>query len=116
MSKALRILLVAIPAGALALLTFSWLVWPIDVISGPYLDSVALLFWIGVTLVASSSPIHVPRGSLVSVAAAPIIAAAILGGPTAGAVVAAVGTIELRELRGRIPWYGVLYNLSLIHI
>ena len=114
MSKALRILLVAIPAGALALLTFSWLVWPIDVISGPYLDSVALLFWIGVTLVASSSPIHVPRGSLVSVAAAPIIAAAILGGPTAGAVVAAVGTIELRELRGRIPWYGVLYNHSML--
>jgi hypothetical protein len=51
-----------------------------------------------------------PRGSVVSVAAAPIIAAGILGGPTAGAIVAILGTIEVRELQGRIPWYGVLYN------
>jgi hypothetical protein len=50
---------------------------------------------------------------LVSVAAAPIIAAAILGGPTAGALVAAIGTTEIRELRGEVPWYGVLYNHSI---
>ena len=48
-----------------------------------------------------------------SVAAAPIIAAAILGGPTAGAIVAIVGTAELRELRGDVPWYGVIYNHSI---
>jgi HD-GYP domain-containing protein (c-di-GMP phosphodiesterase class II) len=49
-----------------------------------------------------------------SVAAAPIIASAILGGPTAAAVVAVVGTLELRELRGGVPWYGFVYNHSFV--
>ena len=40
-----------------------------------------------------------------------IIAAMALGGPTAGAVVAAVSTIEARELRpAEVPWYGTLAN------
>ena len=58
-----------------------------------------------------------PGGSNVDVAIAPVIAAAVLGGPAAAAVAALVGTIELRELRGLIPgarggipWYGTLYN------
>lgn len=42
--------------------------------------------------------------------AATIIAAIALGGPTAAAWVALIGTLELRELRGDIPWYGVLAN------
>jgi HD-GYP domain-containing protein (c-di-GMP phosphodiesterase class II) len=33
-----------------------------------------------------------------------------LGGPTAAAWVGLIGTFELRELRGRIPWYGTLVN------
>ena len=33
-----------------------------------------------------------------------------LGGPFAAAWVAAIGTTEVRELRGRIPWYGSLAN------
>ena len=49
-----------------------------------------------------------------SVAAAPIIAAAMLGGPSVGALVAVVGTLELREFRGGVPWYGLLYNHSSI--
>jgi hypothetical protein len=55
----------------------------------------------------------VPRGSLVSVAAAPIIAAGVLGGPTFGAIVAVVGTLELREIRGEVTWYGAIYNHSI---
>ena len=47
-------------------------------------------------------------------AAAPIIASAILGGPTAAAIVAVVGTLELRELRGGVPWYGFIYNHSFL--
>ena len=38
-----------------------------------------------------------------------IAAATILGGPVAGAWVAAVGTFDRRELR-EAPWYGVLAN------
>jgi putative nucleotidyltransferase with HDIG domain len=52
----------------------------------------------------------------VSVSAAPVIAAAILGGPTAAAIVAAVGTLELREIRGRVPWYGLVYNHTFVVI
>jgi putative nucleotidyltransferase with HDIG domain len=51
-----------------------------------------------------------PRGSLVSVGVAPTMAAIVLGGPLAGGIVAALGTTEIRELRGRIPWYGTLVN------
>jgi putative nucleotidyltransferase with HDIG domain len=38
------------------------------------------------------------------------MASMFLGGPAAGAWVAAVGTTEMREIRGRIPWYGTLAN------
>jgi putative nucleotidyltransferase with HDIG domain len=33
-----------------------------------------------------------------------------LGGPAVAGWVAAIGTTELRELRGRIPWYGTVTN------
>jgi hypothetical protein len=60
-----------------------------------------------------------PGGTLVSVTIAPVIAAAVLGGPVGAAIVAAIGTLEWREvkgliprLQGGIPWYGTLYNHS----
>ena len=66
---------------------------------------------------ASGSPVHVPRGSLVSVSAAPVVASAILGGPTAAAIVAVIGTLETRELRGKgQDRYGSVYNHSFIVI
>jgi putative nucleotidyltransferase with HDIG domain len=34
----------------------------------------------------------------------------VLGGPVAAGWVALLGTTEVRELRGRIPWYGTLVN------
>src|SRR5439155_22269336 len=53
---------------------------------------------------------RMPRGSLVSVSMAPIIGAMALGGPVAAGLVSLVGTTEVRELRGRIPWYGTASN------
>jgi len=57
---------------------------------------------------------HVARwmfgGYLVSVNTAPILAAMVLGGPAAAAIVTWLGTTEWREVRARIPWYGTLYN------
>ncbi len=32
----------------------------------------------------------------------------LLGGPAAAGLVAVIGTIDVRELRGQVPWYGVL--------
>jgi putative nucleotidyltransferase with HDIG domain len=57
-------------------------------------------------------PVRLPRGSVVSVGSAPILASMILGGPGAAALVAFVGTTDEREVRGQVPWYGTLYNHS----
>jgi putative nucleotidyltransferase with HDIG domain len=69
-----------------------------------------ILFWIVVALAASALPVRLPRGTQLAVSTAPILAAMVLGGPAVGAWVAALGTTEMRELRGRIPWYGTLAN------
>jgi putative nucleotidyltransferase with HDIG domain len=69
-----------------------------------------IAFWTLLTLVASAVPVRLPRGSHQAVAMAPIVAAMSLGGPAVGGWVAAIGTTEARELRGKIPWYGSLAN------
>jgi putative nucleotidyltransferase with HDIG domain len=69
-----------------------------------------LAFWILVSLFAGALPVRMPRGTLVSVAIAPLIAAMSLGGPVAAIWVAAIGSTELREIRGRVPWYGTAAN------
>ena len=75
----------------------------VDVLGG-------IAFWTVVTIVASALPIQMPRGFLVNTSIAPIVAAMALGGPTAAAWVALIGTSEYRELSGRVPWYGTLAN------
>src|SRR3954469_4230996 len=67
-------------------------------------------FWTVLTLVASALPVKLPRGTQQGVAMAPVIAAIALGGPAVGGWVAAIGSTEVRELRGRIPWYGTVAN------
>jgi putative nucleotidyltransferase with HDIG domain len=85
----------------------AYVVFPIrDEIGGPG----GLAFWTLATLAASALPVRLPRGSVVSVAAAPMIAAFVLGGPFAGAIVALIGTTDSREAKGEVPWYGTFYN------
>ena len=67
-------------------------------------------FWTILTLVGSAFPVRLPRGTHQAVAIAPIMASIFLGGPAVGGWVAAIGTTEMREIRGRIPWYGTLAN------
>jgi putative nucleotidyltransferase with HDIG domain len=69
-----------------------------------------VVYWTALALAASALPVQLPRGSIVSVGAAPIIGAAILGGPLAGAAVGVIGTLDLREAKGHVPWYGTLFN------
>ena len=69
-----------------------------------------MAFWIGVTLLASAMPVRMPRGAMFAVSMSTIMAATILGGPAAGAWVGLLGCTEIRELRGRVPWYGTLTN------
>ena len=51
-----------------------------------------------------------------STSIAPIVAAMVLGGPVAAGWVAVIGTTELRELRGKVPWYGTLANHAAISL
>jgi putative nucleotidyltransferase with HDIG domain len=67
-------------------------------------------FWIAVTLATSAFPVRFSGDVIVSVSTAPILVAMALGGPAAAGLVALVGTTELRELKGDIPWYGSLSN------
>src|SRR5438093_12508510 len=65
-----------------------------------------VLFWILLTLTTWALPVKLPRGTHQAVSLAPLVAAMALGGPAVGGWVAAIGTTEVRELRGRVPWYG----------
>ncbi len=73
-------------------------------------------YWTALALLAQAFPVRMPRGAVVSVVTGPILAASAVGGPAAAAVVATIGTTEWREIRGRIPWYGTLYNHAEIAI
>src|SRR4051794_5756929 len=80
-------------------------------------DPIGLTFWLIIVLLGSSASVRMPGGTLVDVGIAPLVACAVLGGPTAAVVAATVGTFEVREIRGLIPWvrggvpwYGTAYN------
>jgi hypothetical protein len=73
-----------------------------------------LAFWSLVTFIASALPVRLSDGLQVAVSTAPLIASAVLGGPTAAAWVALIGTTDLREIRGRVAWYGVLANRAAV--
>src|SRR5580765_8256858 len=125
MSRSLRLYITGlVGASALALLLTSFVFAPrTDLILGmrPEISIdpsnlsdlnviLGVAFWTLVTFFAGALPVRMPRGTMVSVALAPIIAAMTLSGPVAAGWVALVGTTELREVRGRIPWYGTAAN------
>ncbi len=84
--------------------------------------TVGIVLWIIVAALCAAAPVQMAGGTLVDVTVAPIVAAGVLGGPGAAALVATIGTIEGREVRGLlrlpggIPWYGTLYNHAAITI
>src|SRR5918999_878825 len=73
-------------------------------------------FWLVIAVLASASPVRLPRGSIVGVSAAVMLTVAFLAGPGAAGLVAAIGSTEWRELRGRVPWFGTLFNHSALVI
>ena len=76
-------------------------------IAGP---SGGMLLWIAFGMIGSLRVLPAPGGHGVWTFHFPFVAAAmVLGGPTAGAWVAFVSTIERRELDS-VPWYGALAN------
>jgi hypothetical protein len=88
---------------------------PLDGGSGSDLDLWSgILFWVVVVALTSALPVQLSGGVQVAVSTAPLMAATVLGGPLAGAIVAALGTTDARELRGKVPWYGTLVNHAAI--
>lgn len=72
--------------------------------------------WIAFALAGGLRILRDPGGHATLTFHLPFITAAlILGGPVAGAWVAALGTIDRRELR-EAPWYGVLANRAMLAI
>ena len=105
---------VACAALALALVTAfvplgDRIALPLDLgVLDPAVAGVAVWVVVGLLTSARSSRVE-GRVALVH-SIAPVVAAAWLGGPTAAAWVALLGTTERRELNGELPWYGVLAN------
>ena len=105
MPKSLSIYIAGlVTVGALALVITSFVIpVPVDnhirlnVFESESLDIFGgIVFWTGLTLLASALPVLMPRGSLINTSIAPIVAAMTLGGPTAAGWVALIGTSEYR--------------------
>ena len=124
LSRPFAIYLTWLVGAALVALLATSLVIPIDPLIGIEVDAApgtsgidvmaGLLFWTIVAFVASASPVKLSDGAQVNVSTAPLMAAAVLGGPTAAGWVALLGSTDLREIRGRVVWYGTLANHAAI--
>lgn len=120
MARTLKLYIAGLVATAAVMVAATSLLFPVepsiamelDGLPGPSeLDLAAgILFWTVISTLASAFPVKMPRGILVTVSFAPVLAAANLGGPSVAGWVALLGTTELRELTGRVPWYGTLAN------
>lgn len=76
----------------------------------PWSGAAGLAAWTAFALLGGTRILRDPAGHTTLSLHLPFIAAAMtLGGPVAGAWVAAVGTFDRRELR-EAPWYGVAFN------
>jgi diguanylate cyclase (GGDEF)-like protein len=71
---------------------------------------IGLALWIAVGLATSTRSVSDEGRVTILYGVGPIVGAWAVGGPAAGVWVALLGTIELRELRGDIPWYGLISN------
>lgn len=72
-----------------------------------------LLLWIAMTLIAAAAPVRLEAGVVIHTTTASLIAAIFdtaLPQPFAACWVAFLGTIEIRDIRRELPWYGTLYN------
>jgi putative nucleotidyltransferase with HDIG domain len=106
-SNSVRLLIIVTVAAASISFAAATVLFPLR---SPIQGQIGVAYWIVLTLVASALPVRLPQGVFASVSFAPIIASVVLGGPAAAGIVALVGTTEAREVRGRVPWYGTLFN------
>ena len=113
MSRSLKLLLMAVITTAIIVVLVAVSLFKFSPGLGGW---AGVAYWTMLTLVAQAFPVKMPRGAVVSVAIAPILAACAIGGPASAAVVASLGITEWREVRGNVPWYGTLYNHAAVII
>ena len=113
----LKFAVAAVVAAAFVLCSVAVGLWPLHAeIGGPF----GLLIWVAIAAVSAAAPVRMSGGAVVDVTIGPIIAATVLGGPAAGAVVGLIAPLDAREVRGLlgrpggVPWYGTLYNHAAI--
>ena len=124
MTRSLKLYITGLVGAAAIALLATGLVIPIDPLIALHFEGqpdptdlekmAGVAFWIVVTLFASALPVTLSEGVHIAVSTAPLMAATALGGPTAGALVAVFGTLDMREIRGKVPRYGVLTNHAAI--
>ena len=117
MSRTLKLYLATLVTSGILLILVTSVVVPVNaqirlgVLPDPNVDiPLGLAFWTVMTLIASALPVTMARGTVVNTSIAPLVAVMYLGGPAAAAIVATLGVTELRELKGRVPWYGTVAN------
>lgn len=77
------------------------------------IDLGRLAFWTFTTVAASFLPVRLPGGPVAYMSTAPILASLFdptLPQPFSVCWVAFIGTLELRDFRRQVPWFGSLYN------
>lgn len=75
---------------------------PLPLLPAAAMPLAGVAFWTAIALLATANPISLPKGATMTSANPVIVAAAVLGGPLAAILVAGIGTLEGRELRGKV--------------
>jgi len=81
----------------------------------PGVDLGRIFFWTAITFLLAALPVRLPGGIVAHTTTAPLIAAVFdvgLANPFAIGWIAFLGTVEIRDLRRQIPFWGTLYNRS----
>ncbi|MCL4426348.1 MAG: HD-GYP domain-containing protein [Firmicutes bacterium] len=85
----------------------SYFLWSLSPVSG----SPSLVLFLVLTQLSELGALPLPQGKgTVSVGFSIIYAVVLLFGPTTGALMAAIGTLRVRDFSGKVPWLGVLFN------
>ena len=106
-------------AGALVAIIVSAAFMPVSSqiaapIGGGWSTLTGVVFFTLLALAASAVTADSPSGFILVATTAPVCAAAALGGPFAGALVALIGSTERRELKRGFPWYGLVGNHAVL--
>jgi putative nucleotidyltransferase with HDIG domain len=114
MSRRLGALIAVLALTSGILLVSAVLLCPVDPKIGiqgvPNGLGLGIAFWIVLTIVGANLAVRMPGGTFVDVGFAPLVAAMSLGGPVIAGLVAMLGATQSRELRRKVPWYGVVAN------